>query len=146
VTRWLLGGPYDEETARARSARDLARYGESWATRGWSVWALIDRASGRLIGECGLLPLPESPDVELVYLLERDGWGRGLAAEAGREVLRCAFTRLGLPRVVAVTHPEHRASRRVMEKVGMSREADRQVSGLHAVCYAVSREAFAREG
>jgi ribosomal-protein-alanine N-acetyltransferase len=142
VTRWLRGGPYDEETARARSARDLARYGESWATLGWGVWALIDRAGGRLIGECGLLQLPESPDVELVYLLERDRWGEGLAAEAGREVLRHAFEHLGLPRVVALTHPQHGASRRVMEKLGMSREADR----FHGICYAVSREAFARGG
>jgi ribosomal-protein-alanine N-acetyltransferase len=139
VTRWLVGGPYDEETARARSARDLARYSASWATRGWGVWALIDRASGRLIGECGLLQLAESPDVELVYLLERDRWGQGLAAEAGREVLRHAFERLGLPRIVAVAHPEHAASRRVMEKLGMRQEADREVFGFRAVCYAVTR-------
>ena len=141
VTRWLIGGPYDEETARARSARDLARYGESWATRGFSVWALIDRASDRLIGECGLQELPESPDVELVYLLERDRWGQGLATEAGRAVLRHAFERLGLPRIVAVAHPEHAASRRVMEKLGMRREPAREASGFRSACYAVTRGA-----
>jgi ribosomal-protein-alanine N-acetyltransferase len=146
VTRWLPGGPFDAEAAPVRSARALARFRESWATHGWSVWALIDRADGRLIGQCGLLQLPESADVEVLYLLERDRWGRGLAAEAARAVLRHAFEQLGLPRIVAVTRPEHAASRRVMEKLGMRQEADRDVFGFHAVCYAVSREAFTPGG
>jgi RimJ/RimL family protein N-acetyltransferase len=146
VTRWLLGGPFDEETAPVRSARALERFRESWATHGFRVWAVSDRGSGRLIGQCGLLHMPEGPDIEILYLLERARWGRGLAAEAAREVLRHAFEDLELPRIVAVTHPEHAASRRVMEKLGMLQEADREVFGLRAVCYAVSREAFTRGG
>jgi RimJ/RimL family protein N-acetyltransferase len=43
---------------------------------------------------------------------------------------------------VAVTRREHAASRRVMEKLGMRREADCDVFGFHAVCYGVSREVF----
>jgi RimJ/RimL family protein N-acetyltransferase len=144
VTRMLGGGPFDEETARVRSASALERFRQSWAEHGFGVWALIDRASGRLIGQCGLLHLPESPDIEILYLLERDHWGRGLAAEAAREVLRHAFEDLKLPRIVAVTRPEHMASRRVMEKLGMRQEADRDVFGLHAVCYTISPEAFGR--
>ena len=41
-----------------------------------------------------------------------------------------------------MTRPEHAASRRVMEKLGMRQEADVTVWGVHAVCYAISREAF----
>ena len=61
-------------------------------------------------------------------------------------MLRHAFEDLELPRIVAVTHPEHAASRRVMEKLGMRQEADREIFGFRAVCYAVSREAFTRGG
>jgi RimJ/RimL family protein N-acetyltransferase len=146
VTRWLPGGPFDDAAAPLRSARALERFRRSWAEDGFGVWAVIDRASGWLIGQCGLLRLPEGPDVEILYLLERDRRGQGLAAEAAREVLRHAFADLELPRVVAVTRPEHTASRRVMEKLGMRQEADREIFGLHAVCYAVSREAFTRGG
>jgi ribosomal-protein-alanine N-acetyltransferase len=142
VTRWLPGGPFDEEAAPVRSARALARFRECWAEHGFGVWALIAKGTERLVGQCGLLPLAGSPDIEILYLLERDQWGRGLAAEAAGEVLRHAFEDLRLPRIVAVTRPEHAASRRVMEKVGMRQEADRDVFGLHAVCYGISREAF----
>ena len=97
VTRQLPGGPFDEEAAPVRSARALARFGGCWAEHGFGVWALIDKATGRLVGQCGLLPLAGSPDIEILYLLERDQWGRGLAAEAAGEILRHAFEDLSLP-------------------------------------------------
>jgi RimJ/RimL family protein N-acetyltransferase len=46
--------------------------------------------------------------------------GRGYASEAARAALAIGFGELGLDRVVAVTHPENAASRRVMEKLGMT--------------------------
>jgi ribosomal-protein-alanine N-acetyltransferase len=46
---------------------------------------------------------------------------------------------VGLARIVAVTRPEHRASRRVMERLGMVYEADRELFGMHVVCYALTR-------
>lgn len=144
VTRLLGGGPLDEEQARQRSAAALTRVSRHWAEHGFGVWALVDKGTGRLVGQCGLLNLPESPDIEILYLLERACWGRGLATEAARAVLAHAFEHLRLPRVVAVTRPEHAASRRIMEKLGMTQEADREVFGIHAVCYAITRETFLR--
>ena len=51
VTRWLPGGLFDEEAAGARSARALERFRASWAEHGVGVWALIDKATGRLVGQ-----------------------------------------------------------------------------------------------
>jgi len=67
-----------------------------------------------------------------------------LAIEAGRAALEHGFGPLGLERIVAVTRPEHRASRRVMERLGMAYEADRDAFGMQVVCYALSREDWRR--
>jgi ribosomal-protein-alanine N-acetyltransferase len=142
VTRLLPGGPFDAAEAAARSARALDRFARHAEAHGFTVSAVTDRATGRLLGQCGLLHLPDGPDVEILYALERVTWGQGLATEAAGAVLGHAFGPLGLPRVVAVARAEHLASRRVMEKLGMRQEADREVFGSRAVCYAVSREAF----
>jgi ribosomal-protein-alanine N-acetyltransferase len=102
------------------------------------VWAVVDKASGALVGQCGLNRLPDGSDVELLYALARAEWGRGLATEAGRAALEHGFQSVGLRRIVAVTRPEHAASRRVMERLGMAYEGGRELFGMHVVCYAVT--------
>jgi RimJ/RimL family protein N-acetyltransferase len=145
VTRYLAGGPFDAATARLRSARALEKFAQHWDAHGFGPWAVVDPASGQLLGQCGLLHLPDGSDVELLYALARRAWGRGLAVEAGRAALDHGFGALGLGRVVAVTRPDHR-SRRVMEKLGMRQETDREVFGMHAVCYALSADAYRATG
>jgi ribosomal-protein-alanine N-acetyltransferase len=144
VTRFLPGGPFPPDAILARSERSRARFGEHWKAHGWGVWAVVDKATAGLIGQCGLNHLPDGSDVELLYALSRASWGRGLATEAGRAALEHGFGPVGLERIVAVTRPEHRASRRVMERLGMAYEADRDAFGMQVVCYALTREDWRR--
>lgn len=57
-------------------------------------------------------------DVELGYRLRPEYWGRGLATEGARLLVRRACTELGVDRVVATTMTVNTASRRVLEKAG----------------------------
>jgi RimJ/RimL family protein N-acetyltransferase len=100
-------------------AASLAVAERCWEERGYGPLAVVERASGRLVGEAGLQPLDGGPDVELTYTLARAAWGRGYATEAARAVLRWAFAGLLLPRVEAVADPGNHASLRVLEKAGM---------------------------
>ncbi len=90
------------------------------------LWATIDKASGRFIGRCGLLPwtLDGRFEVELAYLLGKPWWGRGLASEAGRGIVRHARDVLGLPRLVSLIMPGNQASVRVANAVGMCYERE----------------------
>ena len=58
-------------------------------------------------------------DVELGYRLLPAVWGRGLATEGARLLVRRAFTELAVPRVVATTMAVNVGSRRVLEKAGL---------------------------
>jgi len=82
--------------------------------------AVIDKATGHLIGWAGLGPLEFAPGrIELYYGLAEARWGKGLAPEAARGVLDFGFRSLCLPEIVAVVNPENNASVRVLEKLGI---------------------------
>ncbi|MFD1371730.1 GNAT family N-acetyltransferase [Actinoplanes sichuanensis] len=59
---------------------------------------------------------------EFGYTLARSAWGRGFATEAATAVLAYAFDRVGLHRVAATCDPANTASRRVLEKAGLTYE------------------------
>jgi [ribosomal protein S5]-alanine N-acetyltransferase len=87
---------------------------------GFSLWAIDETNGEPVVGVAGLLWVEgRGPEVEAVYLVRRDRWGRGYATEALRKVLRIGHDELGLRRIVALAYPENDASRRVMEKAGM---------------------------
>ena len=137
VMRWIPSGPADSlETTRRR----VARYIDEQDRSGFSLWAVIERASGRVIGDCGLFPVEgRGPEVELAYRLGRSAWGRGYATEAAATCLRYGCERLGLDRIIAITDPDHTASRRVIEKLGMSYDGTRKFYGREMVQYAATR-------
>jgi [ribosomal protein S5]-alanine N-acetyltransferase len=91
----------------------------------WQRWPagpylILDRASGELLGGTGLT-FETADRASTGYVLARDAWGRGIATEALGAMVDLA-PKLGLARLYALCHPDHRASWRVMEKCGFERE------------------------
>jgi [ribosomal protein S5]-alanine N-acetyltransferase len=105
----------------------LAEYIEHQRRHGYSFWAVVERASGALIGDAGLYSA--DAEVELGYTLGRAWWGRGYATEAAQACLDAAFGELGLRSVIAVADPANPASARVLEKLGFAEEPPRIAYG-----------------
>jgi ribosomal-protein-alanine N-acetyltransferase len=116
----------------------LAAAEAHWSAHGFGLLAIVDRESGRLVGEAGLQVLEDGPDVEVGYTLARAVWGRGYATEAARAVLRWGFAGLRRHRLVAVADPANQASLHVLDKLGMARLGMRDCYGAHMVEYAQS--------
>ena len=146
MTRPLPGGPFLGDQVEVRSRRAMDRFIRHWAEKAFGVFALEDLTTGRFLGQCGLNTIDSLGEVEVLYALERAAWGRGLATEAAGAALAFGFDDARLPRIVAVTRPEHLTSRRVMEKLGMRHERDVEVFGIDAVLYALTRDAFHAAG
>jgi ribosomal-protein-alanine N-acetyltransferase len=142
VTRQLGGGPFLDDQIAVRSRRAIDKFVRQWAEKGFGVFAVEDRATGRFLGQCGLNTIDELGEIEVLYAFERAAWGRGLATEAAGAAVAYGFDEARLPRIVAVTRPEHTRSRAVLEKLGMRYERDVDVFGIHAVLYALTRDAF----
>ena len=117
VTRWLYWEPRSLEEARA----DLERKREDPTV---VSRAMVIRSSGELIGDIGLfLGDAVHRGADIGYVVHPDRHGRGYAVEAGRAMLALAFGELGLHRVCGRLEPRNAASGRVLERLGMRREA-----------------------
>jgi ribosomal-protein-alanine N-acetyltransferase len=110
------------DAARTLARQRIALYAAQWRTQGLAPWGLRLRQDDTFIGWCGLRPAPDFDAVEMVWLMARAHWGRGLASEAARAVLDYAFARRGLPRLIALILPGNRASLRLAERLGMRYE------------------------
>lgn len=121
VMRYLTGGrPTPAAEIRGRILpRILAHYRQPPGL-GW--WAALDRESGDFWGWLVLRPVRDGDalEVELGYRLRRAAWGMGLATEGCRALIDKGFAELGVERVVANTMTINAASRRVMDKCGLT--------------------------
>jgi RimJ/RimL family protein N-acetyltransferase len=115
VMRYVDVGKPWADVARVREW--IARLNESYRTRGFSRWAVVERDGGLAVGSCGFGQLP-SGEIDFGYMFRRDRWGRGYASEITAATLRHGFERYGFEKVVASIAPENGASRRVLLKLG----------------------------
>jgi len=83
--------------------------------------AIIHKETREFIGWCGLDHRDRTkPNPVLFYLVKAGYRGRGLATEAAQALLDRAFAELGHDRIDGHAELENLASKRVMEKIGMS--------------------------
>ena len=62
--------------------------------------------------------------MEVAWRRARRYWGQGYATEAARAALDYGFGELGLSEIVALTVPTNQRSRRVMDRLGMTRSPE----------------------
>jgi RimJ/RimL family protein N-acetyltransferase len=121
VMRYLSGGvPEPRELVVGATLPRILGYYDQYAEFG--LWAAIERASGAFLGWFHLRPKDDAnPDtVDLGYRLHRTAWGRGYATEASRALVRKGFANPAIRRITASAIGGNIASRRVMEKVGLT--------------------------
>jgi len=135
VMRFVPGGVLaDVEAVRA----ELVSHARAQQSRGFSFWAVVERATGRVIGDAGFGIFEPTGDVELGYTLARDRWGRGLGTEAASACLTAGLAHLGAARIVALVDVENARSLRVAERIGMTRIETIEAYGRPHVLLAAS--------
>ena len=113
---------------------------EFWSRHGFGRWAVLNKADDKLIGLCGYRLLDSIP--ELFYLFAKENWGRGLATEAAKAMVRYGFEELGFERIMAATRHANIGSIRVLTKIGMRYDKEISHSGVHALCYVCTRDEY----
>lgn len=101
---------------------------KSYKENGFGIWAIIDKASGTIIGNAGLdrasinltnqKSIAKQEVVEIGYIIAHEHWGQGLGTEAARAVQEYAFKVLDLERVYCLIKEDNFASMRVARKLG----------------------------
>ncbi len=131
TTRYLTWEPHP---TRKFSYQYLVYLQTKYRSGEFFDWAVELRETGKMIGTCGFTRFDFANDsAEVGYVINPDYKGNGYATEALRRVIRFGFDYLELHRIEAHYMEENAASRRVMEKCGMTFE------GAHRDSLAVKR-------
>ena len=149
-----FGGAVSEEEAMAESPNFTRRC----AGGRIGVWTVVDRLGQEKLGQAFLAPLPveaedtqweeirgdELPDgdIELGFLFKRSAWGRGLATEACRRLLRFAFEETPLTEIAAVIEVGNAASEKVLSKCGFVPEGTRRAYAEQRPAFRLTRDRF----
>ncbi len=124
VVRFMPWGPH-ESAADVDEFFERVREQQHEEPRRFYELAVEWRETGEVIGGGGLrMPDPLRPaNGEIGYVFRKEHWGKGIATEVADVLLDFGFTDFKLHRIIAGVDTENIASQRVLEKIGMTREA-----------------------
>ena len=145
--------------SEAEVRREMPNYIKRGGNGSIGVWCIKDRNTGEKLGETYLLPLPidddhtdfglvvmgQLPDteIEIGYFFRRSAWGRGYATEACKRLLRFAFEETALDEIVASVHEDNVASKKVLEKSGLTFRGRTRCYGKYSPIYSITRNGWA---
>ena len=121
-TKYMSWGPNDEKMTREY----LLHCEKAWAQEKITdhEFVMVQKETGKVIGGCGLFLDEDGRQATLGWILHRDYWKQGYTPEAAQAMVDYAFGVLGIHRVYSTCDGENYGSYRVMEKIGMRREAE----------------------
>jgi RimJ/RimL family protein N-acetyltransferase len=116
--RWVGdGSPITEDGVR----RWIEVTENNYQKRGYGMFALVEKSTGKVIGFCGIVHPGGQQEAEVKYAFLRSYWGQGFATEAVGELIKYGEQKHGLTYMIATVAPENLASQSVLSKVGMSK-------------------------
>ena len=117
--KFMGGAPDSIEEVRGNIQKQIENY---YDTYGFGLWATVLKENNLLLGRCGFLfqEIEGTKTPELAYLLDYNYWGRGLATEAAKSIVKFGLEHYKFNRIIAVINPQNTASIHVAQKIGMS--------------------------
>ena len=104
------------------SAKELIKnvWYEDYKKYGYGRWAVIYKPENTIIGFAGLKYLPEFNETDIGFRFLPEYWGKGIATEASKEIIKYGFEKLGLVQIIGIAIAENIGSCKVLERIGMS--------------------------
>jgi RimJ/RimL family protein N-acetyltransferase len=109
-----LGGPQ----VRPVAWRGMATVTGAWTLRGFSMFSVIEKASGDWVGRLGPWQPEGWPGTEVGWGIARDHWGKGYATEGATAAIGWAFDQFGWDEVIHTIDPANVNSQAVARRLG----------------------------
>lgn len=117
---------FPKTLSREESDQMIVRLQNHISENGFGFFAVESRATHEFMGFIGLVNTSFTshftPCTEVGWRLAEKFWNQGFATEGAKKMLQFGFTDLNLPEIVSLTAVPNIPSRRVMEKIGMTRD------------------------
>lgn len=116
----------DEEAARFIGGRQdrigawriMSVMTGAWTVRGFSMFSVIEKSTGRWVGRLGPWQPEGWPGTEVGWGIVRDAWGKGYATEGAAAAIDWAFDALGWDEVIHTIEPANVNSQKVAQRLG----------------------------
>lgn len=133
----------DKIMPREWIATEIENNTKCFEQHGFGQWSIFLKETSELIGFCGFRFFYDNPpELQLLYGLSPQNWGKGIATEAAKVMIQHGFTENKLQQIMTATDVENIASIRVMERVGMKFVRRVNKERLDLLYYAISREEY----
>ena len=109
-----IGGPLSRHDAWRR----FLQMPGAWHVQGFAMFSVIEKASGRWMGQAGPWCPADWPGTEIGYSFHPDARGKGYAVEACAAAMDYAFDVLGWDEVIQSIDPANVASQKVAQRLG----------------------------
>ncbi len=137
VTRYICAtGRFAEEDIQKRLLLEI----DNGQKFGVQYWPIFEKATGDLIGCCGLRPfLAEANAYEIGFHLRKEFWGKGYASEAASAVITHCFASLKADKIFAGHHPLNAGSRKLLSRLDFQSIGEHyyEPTGLYHPSYAL---------
>jgi RimJ/RimL family protein N-acetyltransferase len=132
VARYIGDG---NPLGRADAWRQMAIFTGHWVLRGFGIWVVEERATGKVLGRIGFWEPEGWPGFELAYTLARRYWGKGFAREGARAALAYGRETLGRHEIISLIRPSNSPSIRVAEALGAVQAGTLELLGAPSLLY-----------
>jgi [ribosomal protein S5]-alanine N-acetyltransferase len=136
VMRYL--SPGGSVWSRAEIETRLQRWIDEHQRLGHSKWKVCGH-DGTMLGRAGFSVFEPTGELELGFTFYPAYWGRGLATEAAKALACWMFTKRTIDHVIGFAHIDNRASRAVLEKIGMHYTHHQTACDLPCAFYTMAR-------
>ena len=116
VMKYTGGVPFTS----LEESEELIRNYDRYINHGFGRWTVVLKETNEILGWCGLKYIKSVDEVDLGYRFKRKHWNKGYATEASIASLDIGFNEYDLDLIVGRTMVDNVASRKVLEKVGMT--------------------------
>lgn len=132
ITRYTEGLYQDREKEREYIKEYISQVYELC---GFGIWAVVDKATGKLIGRAGLAWREGFESPELGYIIAADYQRKGIATEVCGAILKFAKKELQFPLIRVLFERENTASFKLCRKLGFQKDTDIFVEGKEMCQY-----------
>lgn len=125
----------DQPFENIQTSKDFLINYDQYKKYGVGRLAVIEKATLKFIGWCGLKYNPDKDEYDIGFRFFRDYWNKGFATETAKRCLDFGFNELGVPRIVGRAMKENNASIKVLEKIEMTFKENFDFEGQAGVIY-----------
>lgn len=119
--------------------KTLNHFLTAYQEHGYGPLAVLKKEDNCLIGHCGLGVVEELAQVEVLYALGEEYWGKGFASEAAMASVSWGFIHLDLNEIIGLTKLDNYPSQNVLRKCGLKEVGKVDLWGLELIKFLIKK-------